>query len=67
MAVASAIALLMYGPAAYPCFPVMDTATLYIKQRTVYCRPNRATAWQAFERMCAGDMQLLPVEAHVPS
>jgi predicted nucleic acid-binding protein len=38
-------------------------SALGIKQRTNQITAEQgATAWQAFERLCAGDLQLLPVD-----
>ena len=38
-------------------------SALGIKQRTAQISAGQgASAWQAFERLCAGDLQLLPVE-----
>lgn len=38
-------------------------SALGIKQRTKQLSAEQgASAWQAFERLCAGDLQLLPVE-----
>lgn len=38
-------------------------SALGIKQRTKQLTAEQgASAWQAFERLCAGDLQLLPVE-----
>jgi predicted nucleic acid-binding protein len=38
-------------------------SALGVKQRTGQITQQQgATAWQAFERLCAGDLQLLPIE-----
>ncbi|MDW3682311.1 type II toxin-antitoxin system VapC family toxin [Cupriavidus sp. CV2] len=40
-------------------------SALGIKQRTKQLSIEQgASAWQTFERLCAGDLQLLPVEPH---
>ncbi|SAL82960.1 hypothetical protein AWB68_06722 [Caballeronia choica] len=40
-------------------------SALGIKQRTGQISADQgASAWQAFERLCAGDLQLLPLEPH---
>lgn len=40
-------------------------SALGIKQRTGQLSAEQgASAWQSFERLCAGDLQLLPVDPH---
>ena len=56
------------GPHAYPCFLVMGKAGLYIKQRTVYCRPNRGNRLAGVRApVCWQPAVVAGRAAHVPS